>query len=89
MVFALLLAVSCGTPRYVVAPMPPRPVSLGDTVPWPYATYDGSPTLAWCDYACGRFRAPEERVVRCRRAQLSYQLQQSLQAEMGVACELR
>jgi hypothetical protein len=84
-----VLAASCGPRRYVVAPMPPRPASLVDTVPWPYQSRDGSATPDWCDYACGRFRRPHERVIRCRQALLAYPLQRSLGVDQGVACELR
>jgi hypothetical protein len=84
---ALLLATSCRPQRHVVAPMPPRPTSLQETVGWPYASYDGSPTQVWCEYACGPFLRSEERVHRCRRVLLSYELQQSLGTDGGIACE--
>ena len=85
----MLLAASCGPQRYVVAPMPARPASLPESVPWPYLSSNGAPREDWCEYACGRFRTANEKVVGCRPALLSYPLQQGLDADWGVACDFR
>lgn len=86
----LLVNPSC-LPRpsaVVLAPFPPRPDSLQPHAYWPYLAYDGTPTLPWCQYACGRFLASGATLRGCRQVYLSYSLQQSLHAGNGVACEL-
>jgi hypothetical protein len=88
---AWLLNASC-LPRpsaVVIAPVPPRPASLQSSAAWPYSSYDGTPTLPWCEYACRRFLAKGAELLGCRPVWLSYALQQSLNAADGVACELR
>jgi hypothetical protein len=73
----------------VIAPIPPRPDALPLNHYWPYLEYDGTITLAWCEYACRRFLASGATLRGCREVYTSYALQQSLDAVAGVACELK
>lgn len=87
---ALLINLGClpAPSAIVIAPVPPRPPALRPNDNWPYLSYDGSPTLPWCEYACRRFLAKGAKLRGCRTVFLSYSLQQSFDATLGVACEL-